>query len=193
MSEQRDLDRLIDAALDTYAEPSPDANLAGRVLACLPQERSPRPRLRWLLWAAGALPAAICLLLAVYSGLEIAKRDGPLPVPSPQVDQAARIPVRPLQRPTSKIESASQFARIARPQERLTAATVPQPLPKLDVFPAPTPLTPQERALAEYVAQTPQAARLALAQSEQEETPPTVASIHVMPLNPPDEGANKNP
>lgn len=192
MSEGRELDRLIDAALDTYAAPSPDANLARKVLARLAKEPASRPRLRWLLWVGGALPAAICLLLAVYSGLRIAKREGPPPIPRAQVHEVAQNSVPPLPRATSRIVAAPQIAHAAPPKKRLTAATAPHPFPRLDVFPTPTPLTPQERALAEYVARMPQAARRALAQSEQEETPLTVSSIRVMPLEPSDASTNTN-
>jgi hypothetical protein len=192
MSEGRELDRLIDAALDTYAAPSPDANLAGKVLARLAEEHASRPRLRWFLWVGGAVPAVICLLLAVYSGLGIAKRVGPPPIPRAQVHELARNSVPPLPRATSRIVAMPQAAHPAPRKERLAAATAPHPLPKLDIFPTPTPLTPQERALAEYVARMPQAARRALAQSEQEETPLTVASIRVMPIELSDASTNTN-
>ncbi len=192
MPEDRDLDRFIDAALETYADPRLDENLAERVLTRLANEPAPQPRLVWLPWAAIAFPAAICLLLLVRSGPGITKPHAAPPIPSAQLHNPAGISVRPHWHAAHPPETARQINRIAPHRHPLAATTAPQPLPKLDVFPTPTPLTRQERALAVYVAHTPQAEQEALAQSEQEPMPLTVASIHVMPLEAPDNGANTN-
>lgn len=89
-------------------------------------------------------------------------------------------------------ETTRQIDRTAPHRQLLAATAVPQPLPKLDVFPTPTPLTRQERVLAVYIAHAPRLEQEALSQSEQEPMPLTVASIHVMPLKAPNGGANKN-
>ncbi len=65
-------------------------------------------------------------------------------------------------------------------------------LPKLDVFPTPTPPTPQERALADYVAHAPPAAQQALAESEQGQVPLPLASVHALSLDALNEGTNTN-
>jgi hypothetical protein len=192
MAEDCDLDRLIDAALKTYAESHTDANLAGRVLTRIANEPARRPRLGWLAWSAVALPAAICLLLLVHFGPRTTKPRVIAPMQSAQVHTGADRSVPPSPHATRKAERAREIRRAAPHPHALVAATAPQPLPKLDVFPTPTPPTPQERALATYVAKAPKAEQQALAQSEQEPNPLNVASMRVMPLEAPDEGANTN-
>jgi hypothetical protein len=192
MSEDRDLDQLIDAALGTYSDSSADANLAGRVLARLADEPAPGQRRGWLLWAAVAFPASICVLLLVHSGPGIRKPQAAPPIQTAQLHNPAVISVPPHPHATRGAERARPIHRAAPNPHPLVAATAAQPLPKLDVFPTPTPPTPQERALAVYVAQAPKAEQQALAQSEQELVPLTVASMRVMPLEAPDEGPNTN-
>ena len=192
MPEDRDLDRSIDEALGTYADSFTDANLTGRVLVRLASERATRPRLRWLPWAVIAFPAAVCLLLFVYFGPGITKAHVAPQVENARLHNPAGNSARLQPRAASTAEITRQFRRAAPRPHRLATATAAQPLPKLDVFPTPTPLTPQERALAVYVARAPQAERQALAQSEQELNPLTVASMRVMPLETPDETANTN-
>lgn len=192
MSEDRDLDGLIDAALGTYGDSPADAHLAGRVLARLANEPARRPRLGWLAWSAVALPAAVCVLLLVHFGPWTKKSGVAAPIESAQAHAPAEIAVPAHAHEAPRGERKRTIHRGASHPNALVTATAPQPLPKLDVFPTPTPPTPQERALAVYVAHAPQAEQQALAQSEQQETPLTVASIHVMPLEAPDEGANTN-
>jgi hypothetical protein len=197
MPEEHDLDRWIDEALGTYADPPQDgdfdANLAGRILTRIAQEPAPHPRLRWLPWAAVAFPAAIiCLLLLIPSS---PKSTTPRATPAAQSARfrtSADISVRPTLRTGLPSATARQAYRTAGLPHSLVATTEPQPLPKLDVFPTPTPLTSQERALATYVAHSPLAAQQALAQSEQEQSPLTVASVHVISLDALDEDANTN-
>ncbi len=200
MPEDRDFDRMIDAALGTYADSSADANLADRVLSRLANEPAPQPRLRWLPWTAVALPAGVCLLWLIHFGPGITRRHVAPPIQSARLRHPAAISTRPYPHPAPGVETAQQINRATPHPHPAAVATAQQPLPKLDVFPTPTPLTRQERALAMYVAHTPQAAQQALARSEQEQVPLTVASIHVlqvesipvMPLEAPDEGANTN-
>ncbi len=182
MSEDRELGRLIDAALGTYADPRPDENLAERVLARLADEPSPRPRRAWLPWAAIALPAAICLLLLVHSGPGTPRTQAVPPLQSAQFHSPASIAVLPHPRAARPRDTSRQVNRSPLPRHLIAATTLPQPLPKLNVFPTPVPLTPQERALAAYVAQTPEAQRKALAQSERQPMLAIVASFRAMPL-----------
>jgi hypothetical protein len=61
--------------------------------------------------------------------------------------------------------------------------------PKLDVFPTPQALTPEERALAVVATQTPAPVRNALlAAQTQDDAPVRIAAIHIPPIEPPDEG-----
>src|SRR5258708_16679208 len=75
------------------------------------------------------------------------------------------------------------FARTRKPH----APVAPTPaLPKLDVFPSPQPLTPQEQALVVFVAQAPETERKAVAEAQQKiKAPISVAPIHIPPLHSP--------
>jgi hypothetical protein len=66
-----------------------------------------------------------------------------------------------------------------------TQAAEELPRPKLDVFPTPQPLTPQERALSSMATQAPVPLRKALAEAQtQEDTPVRIAAIHIPPIEP---------
>ena len=59
-----------------------------------------------------------------------------------------------------------------------------EPSPKLDVFPTPQALTPQERALAVVAMQSPVPVRKALAAAqEQDDIPVHIAAIHIPPID----------
>ncbi len=187
MPEDKEPDVEINAALATYAEPKADMELAGRILDRMAAEPARPPRLRRLGWAV-ALPAAICVLLLVRSGPKTAKPDVAAPEQTArlgnraaQLGDRARFPARPR---TAVVAREQTGRRIHRPQPHPSLLTVDglRALPKLDVFPTPEPPTPQERALAVYVAHLPPAEQRALARSEQEPVPLTVASIHTLPL-----------
>jgi hypothetical protein len=192
MTEDRDLDRFVDAALGTYGDSFADENLAERVLARLTHEPASQPRFRWLPCAAVAFPAAICLLMLVHSGPRITKPHAAPTSQSALLHNPAGISVDQHPPAATRPETAWQINRAASHRHPMATTAGSQPLPKLDVFPTPTPLTRQERALAVYIAHTPQTEQAALAQSEQEPMPVTVASMHVMPLEAPDSGANTN-
>lgn len=69
------------------------------------------------------------------------------------------------------------------------AATAP--LPKLDVFPTPQPLTEQEQALLFYAQQAPTAQLQALSEAQaRDEDPFPVATVHIPAFEPPAEGKN---
>jgi hypothetical protein len=94
--------------------------------------------------------------------------------------------------PPGAIASEPTHAALVRtPKARAWhIAPVPQTaLPKLDVFPAPQPLTPQEQALVVFVAQAPETGRKAFAEAQQKiGTPISIAAIHIPPLESPDKG-----
>jgi hypothetical protein len=192
MPEDPDLDSLIDAALETYADRSADANLAERILSRLANEPAPKMRPGWLPWAAVAFPAAICLLLLAYFGWGTADSHTAPDIQGAQLHNPAGPSVRPQAIWTAEPARTRHINHVALLQHSLADTAKLQPPPKLDVFPTPTPLTRQERALAVYVAHTPRAEQQALARSEQEQTPLTVASIHVIPLDSSDDDVNTN-
>jgi len=187
MPDERELDHLIDSALSTYAEPR--ADLEARVLANLAAGTSkPEPtRRRWLSWAI-ALPIAACIVLM----LMLYPRHDRIEEP---VHQAQQSPAPQTQGvPQNSIAQAAQLsARPHRPHIVVARAThsAPAPLPKLDVFPTPQPLSPEERTFVRYVANMSESDRKALAATQDQPiTPLAIAAIQIQPLAPLDKSEN---
>jgi hypothetical protein len=64
----------------------------------------------------------------------------------------------------------------------------PAPLPKLDVFPTPRPLSPEEQAMVRFVATTPPSEIQAMQKAQQQQDEPLhIAAIVIQPLKPLDE------
>ncbi|MCE5306786.1 MAG: hypothetical protein LLG20_04015 [Acidobacteriales bacterium] len=153
--ERGELDRKLDAALAEYANIEPPAGMEQRILARV-REAGGSGRIHWWRWVAAAVPA-LAGLLAVF-----VYRD--LPPVAPPSPVALSVPQAPaLVRPVVK--------RVSRPR--------PAPLPKREVFPTPTPLSPEERALLQLVAQSPEKAREVLTPVE----PKPIEPIVIEPLN----------
>ncbi len=201
MREKDDLDVLLDSALSTYADPGQDSRLdsgldsglAQRILARIAAvresaERTPATRRRWLPWAI-ALPAAACVLLFIVLGPKIVQQPSSRTTAvahSPEQSAALSAPttaarpepVHRTRRPTSKAQSVP-----------LHRAAPPTPLPKLDIFPTPQPLTPEERALVIVATQIPESQRQALVEAQRQgDEPLSVAAIHIPPLELPEVG-----
>jgi hypothetical protein len=193
MRENDQLDLLIDAALATYSEPR--AGLEDRVLQALAAERQPGAampqsislRRRWLPWAI-ALPVAACALLALLIQLR-----------EPHREAQARIPSSPLPSHDSSrltaIAAAKTPAPISHRARPSASRTAPElqvaTLPKLDVFPTPQPMTPQEKALFESTTRASKSQLMALVTAQHHpEGPLTIAAIKIPPIEPIDEGNN---
>jgi len=189
MPEHDELDRLLDSALATYADPGPGSGLEERVLAALAQHSLPvsRPRRRRIPWLI-AIPVAACV---VGVWLAIPKSVHP-PVSGPQIAErhqpANAIPFasHPAQ-PQRK--SAHRSRSFDRPAPALIARAVPAP--KLDVFPAPRPLTAEEQVLVSAVTGGSKAEREALLESQKPlDSPLDIAALNIPPLAAPGEGKN---
>jgi hypothetical protein len=73
-----------------------------------------------------------------------------------------------------------------------STTSAPQPLPKLDVFPTPQPLSPQEQQLAEFAQQGPPAEKQAVIAVQQHLGDPLqIAELSVLPLD--EDRATKSP
>ena len=190
MRDDSDLDRTIDTALASYADA--DSGLEQRVLARIAAESSRVPRLRRMAWAL-ALATAAGLLLFIL--LERPKPKRELEQNAEKTPQAQHAP-----RATARVEPQGAL-RIGGPSHRSHSnRAVVKPavvrLPKQDVFPAPQPLSPAERALVEFAAQAPEAERQSfVAAQEQLDKPIEVSAIHIdpiqiPPLEPPQPGAD---
>jgi len=165
---EESVDGLLGAALSRYSAAEPRPGLEQRLLTGLSRSGGPRPSL-WLDWRwAGALATAAAvavLALAVFSLREPALPELPAPTaaetaaprpvptagPTPEPVQPPVIAeVRPAPHPNA--QASSHFHR--SPGGRLGAG------PRLETFPAPAPLSEQERLLLLFARQSPQEAVL---------------------------------
>jgi len=193
MRDKDELDVLLDSALSTYAEPR--SGLEERVLNGLAEGRlappaksrqTPFPVRRWIPLAVGlAVAACLLLVLMVHNSTRPREIEARNPASSqPQPHRTIAPPSNTAGEPTHLA-----FARTVKPRAQHSAPVQQAALPKLDVFPAPQPLTPQEQALVVFVAQAPETERKAVVEAQQQiETPISVAAIHIPPLESPDKG-----
>lgn len=185
MRDNRDqLDRLLDSALASYADPGLDSGLERRMLNRIASEAASAPRRRWLPWGM-ALPIAAGLLLFLvlfYRGANHPPATSPrhAQVTPRSLAAPAEAANRPVSRPiqTRSVESP----RRPRRPRHVAAAVRSAPLPKLEVFPNPRPVSAEERALAQFAARAPQSVQQALAKSLRQEVLLTVPSIHSLPV-----------
>jgi hypothetical protein len=190
---ERDLDRMLESSLSSYGDPDThlgaDSGLAERILARVSSEQSSnhsaaRWRNRFLLWAA--LPAAACLLLTLLL----------LKSADPGTDhQSASLPQRGSKAPVvANITPAQKTPPTARhhtqPRPTGAAAKAAAP-PKLDVFPLPQPLSPEEQALSTFATEVPEKQRQAILDAQKNvDAPLNIAAIHIQPLELSDTGKN---
>lgn len=177
MPERDDLDRLLDAALLTYAEPGPA--LATNVLAQVSARRAIERRVLWL-WGTGlASAAAAAVLLAVIA-----------PLHTPMAPHTAPR----IQTPIPPTSALAERPAIAIPTHRTVPHTHPMmahtitasaPLPKQEIFPAPSPLSDQEQALVRLISALPTTQQEHLMQTQKQPVEPLhIAAISIPPLEP---------
>jgi len=194
MPERDELERLIDSELASYAEPR--AGLEQRVLARLEADGAWGSRifLGWHRWAlAGAIAMAIALIIGLprfthrvtvnTAGESITNQQRIASAKDAAPDVHVR--TRHLPRIAKSMRSARQIAsgsamRSENPQR-----------PKLDIFPAPQPLSPQEQFLAELATHLPKAERERLLSGYNSQNAPLeISSIKISPITVPMLGKN---
>jgi hypothetical protein len=185
MHDDRDeLDRIVDLALATYADPGADSGLESRILRRIASQGVFVRRRRWLPWAIALPVAASLLFFAMFfrPGANHAPATGPQQAQF--TPQSPAVPAQATRQPAPRAASIGRAAApLHKPQlRRIAMAARPTPLPKLDVFPTPQPITPQVQNLAQSVARMSQAQRQVLAQSRRQEVPFTVASMHSLSI-----------
>jgi hypothetical protein len=167
-----DFEEKFEQALAAYADPGDAGSpqmLTARVLAAVEDRRRKR---RWWFGFGIAAPALACLLL-----IAIALLRQPEPALRPAV--------------TAMVPSSAPAVHtpvIARPRmERVrgqAASSQTRTLPKLDQFPAPAPLTEQERLLVNLAAHTSPEIQQDLVQAQQQAGMPLhIAELNIAPLN----------
>jgi hypothetical protein len=190
MHERDELDRQIDSALATYA--GADDGLEERILARIAKTQTAQPRSRAWMWAI-AVPAAACLLLL----LALPRKSGivaPESKSNATTQQVARAPAAMTAEaaPEPILPEATKRPREAHARAAHESVKHPLPVPaKLEVFPTPQPLSPEEQALVTFVTQVPEKQRKAVLDEEQNRAVPlAIASMRIPPLATPDEGKN---
>jgi hypothetical protein len=170
-------ERLVDSILDRALGPQivePREGLEERILAKLPAEPQRRRWWQWM-WLPALAAAAI---LAVVIGMRVLHRDAPAPIESkktveqPKQEMAVRpeLPTREAIAPRRAVATQTRPKLAAKPKFAVAAAQPQQALPRQAVFPAPVPLTDQERLLLALVnRQRPEAELLAAEQQAQRE------------------------
>jgi hypothetical protein len=179
-----DLDLLIRKAAASSGRPASDADLARRILSRVETENTAASAHRWLPWAA-ALPVAACL---VFVFTLFAPRPAHTPVNQSETRNSAQPPDRAGSAAESKPFETAQVssARSSRP-----SMVTRESLPKLETFPSPQALTPEEQALATYAAHASEGEQQALIEAREKlEAPLSIAAITIQPLEPPAPGGN---
>jgi hypothetical protein len=167
-----ELDKLLDEALASYSSEEPRPGLEHRVLSRVRAEVTPR-HFGWWLWAV-AIPVLASLLV-----LAISQRLKPQP-PTAQPNLAsASPPVTTVVLPAGSRHVAPRRARRAVNRPAVTRS----PLPKRGVFPLPTPLSAEERALVDLVTRFPDQAREVSIEADQRSMQPIeILRIEIPPL-----------
>jgi len=198
MREKDELDLLLDSALSSYADRHAVSGLEGRIMERLSAagelrlEVKSSPRRRWLLWVI-ASPVAACLLFLMFT-IERATQ------PEHPQQKSEKTEHRQANR---KVESGPASTRLRGPSHQTKAPAIAAshsvvsvlsksaPHPKLDVFPAPQPLTPEEQALYAFATQVPEKQRQAILNAQKNlNAPLDVAAIRIPPLEMSDESKN---
>ena len=143
-------ERLVDSALDRALGPQlvePRDGFEERILANLPKEVARRPWWQWM-W----IPAlAAVALLAVVIGMRVMHREAPAPqivnrtVEAPQ-QQVAVKPQTPAPQAVRPHRQLAKTTPQVAPKVVITSASS-DALPRMNVFPSPSPLSEQERLL----------------------------------------------
>src|SRR5512146_2954903 len=172
MEHQDELDRWLDDALAAYKAPPPRPGLELRTLAHVHSVTERRRGRKWLL-----APVAVAVLGAMAMLL---RTDTPAPPPT-----VARVP-QPATTPT--VASPPPLAVMRhRPKPIAPATVVAVANPKLAVFPAPLPLTAEERAWVGLARRTSEA--LTQLAREQAMEPIVIPEIKIQTLEPKEENS----
>jgi len=193
MPDRDELDRLIDSELARYAEPR--AGLEQRILARVGSEAMRRPGMlgRWRAWV---LAGAVAMAIVFAIGLPLSKHHetsvntGVLATPGHElVSPTTTVPDIRVQVPDSK--RAAGTAQNATRISKATVASERARQPKLDVFPAPQPLSVQEQTFVELATHLPKADRERLLSDQKgQDAPLEISSIKILPITMPDLGKN---
>jgi hypothetical protein len=137
--DDKELEQILQGGIASYADGEPLAGLEDRILARAGMANARRSMAGW--WAVVALGVAALVGIALYLRVGLAESQ-PVRVAS---EIKASLPAKP-----PLPDATIRVLRRRAPSHRAAA------LPKLRVFPTPSPLTPEERLLLAMVKQDPE-------------------------------------
>lgn len=185
MTYKDEFDHLVDEALSEYRDAEPLAGLESRVLWRIGQQRA-KPRKLWFRWGRVAV-GAVAIVFAVWLGTRYRAPKSEIPASEIAVkhggtQSAQQLPSPPTERSTAlaaavrdhrQSTTLSPIPTLAKATPGRSAASMPEQ------FPAPAPLTENERAFVAALNRRPDAVR----------TPPesdqavAIAQIEIKPLS----------
>ncbi|HEU5453107.1 MAG TPA: hypothetical protein VFU76_14025 [Terriglobales bacterium] len=164
MSDNRKLDDLLDRGLREYSQAEPRPGLEDRILANLRTQPEPRPR--WRIWIP-ALAAAAAIIVIVALALRPHEQTAPSatakgengPRATSRATVATAMPPREKTAPHVSTKHAPVVAHQRRARTVQVASTGQPSLPRQQTFPAPAPLTEQEKLVMALLRHAPDQAR----------------------------------
>jgi hypothetical protein len=171
MQNDSELDVKLEQAVASYADPADAGDshvLTEHVLRAIDRKRQQR---RWWFSLAFATPALACVTLIVFFAHNPSQPERQTVSVSHPVLPAAP----PMETPyVERVHVPVVHARQSKPKN----------LPKLDQFPAPTPLTEQERLLVQFATQAPPSTLRQIAKTQNEsDAPLRIAELTIPKLD----------
>jgi len=175
------VDDLVEASLARYSSVPPRLGLEGRVLAHVAAARERRP---WFTWAGRLAAGALAAIIAVgVFNLMHGRRNPSLPPSIAIVKTSPPTPTTghgPITLPPGRGRAILPASKRPAPQVNIVLARVEN---KLSVFPSPSPITEQEKLLAQYVRTTPPGALSALATDGTDIQEVKIKEVEITPLD----------
>jgi hypothetical protein len=183
---QQVLDSRIDAAVQSYAEPPEQTAPRVALARMMEQVRSEPParRIGWWIWGIAAAAACMAAVMVALWGTQAPQAPQIAKAPQPPgvvtvPDRAARPSVAEVRVPAARHATHAEQSAPRREEASTT------PLPKLDVFPTPAPLSPQEEALVAFARRGPPEAQHAVLEDQKHwDDPIIVAGLQEKPGGP---------
>ncbi|HUA15781.1 MAG TPA: hypothetical protein VMG31_10800 [Verrucomicrobiae bacterium] len=170
------LDLELDAVLARYSAVEPRSGIESRILSHLRSTPAPSASRHWWGWGFAGAAAIVIVIAFVWRGTRpshlVIANHPPTAILQPTLHPtpAQKTPDREARNPGTQNDEAhsssgakAELAAATRARARkpsLPRAAAVATYPKLDHFPSPEPLSPEEAALARYVSQFPKEAVL---------------------------------
>lgn len=174
------VDELLEASLSRYCSVAPRPGLEGRVLA---NARAAHERRAWFVWAGWLAAGAAAVMIAV-GVLKFARRQSvPTPTKSAGAITSAKVPDLGSGVTIVPKKQSLTLLRASKRRAWQTNSVLAREENRLPVFPSPSPMTEQEKLLAQYVRTTP--AEVLLATSTDSALIPDmeIKPLEIAPLN----------